>query len=120
MFYGQWPLYCQWGEGGPYAGTLLLYAQEIAMNNIWTEEEYKRLRKERELIDTNTMAGLTCNSVLLHAFHNSERFGKYKFLHGEYSNLDMADMDLDLAADYATYLALKSAGQGKNRKVRIA
>ncbi len=30
------PAECQWA-GGPYAGTLLLYAQEIAMNRIWTK-----------------------------------------------------------------------------------
>jgi hypothetical protein len=38
------PAECQWA-GGPYAGTLLLYAQEIAMNRIWTQ----RYRSSREM-----------------------------------------------------------------------
>ena len=31
---------CQWG-GGPYAGTLLLYAQEMALNVVWSQREYE-------------------------------------------------------------------------------
>ena len=31
---------CQWG-GGPYAGTLLLYAQEMALNVLWSDREYE-------------------------------------------------------------------------------
>ena len=30
------PKSCSWGKG-IYAGTLLLYAQEIAMNQLWTQ-----------------------------------------------------------------------------------
>ena len=32
----EFPKSCCWGEG-IYAGTLLLYAQEIAMNQLWTQ-----------------------------------------------------------------------------------
>merc|ERR1712192_301828 len=31
------PKSCSWGEG-IYAGTLLLYAQDIAMNQLWTQD----------------------------------------------------------------------------------
>ena len=31
---------CQWG-GGPYAGTLLLYAQEMALSVVWSQREYE-------------------------------------------------------------------------------
>ena len=30
---------CQWG-GGPYAGTMLLYLQEVAVNKILTQAEW--------------------------------------------------------------------------------
>ena len=33
---------CQWG-GGPYAGTLLLYLQEVAVNKILTQAEWDSL-----------------------------------------------------------------------------
>ena len=36
----QLPDTCQWG-GGPYAGTLLLYAQEMALNVLWSGREYE-------------------------------------------------------------------------------
>ena len=36
------PNSCQWG-GGPYAGTLLLYLQEVAVNMVLTQPEWDSL-----------------------------------------------------------------------------
>ncbi|XP_023336579.1 uncharacterized protein LOC111707669 isoform X2 [Eurytemora carolleeae] len=39
------PQDCQWGSG-TYAGTILTYSQEIAINLVWTQEDYDSLKAD--------------------------------------------------------------------------
>ena len=60
------PAECQWG-GGPYAGVLLLYLQEITLNKLWTQNERETQTTARlDLGTTNEKLGI-CEAALLHA-----------------------------------------------------
>ena len=74
----------------------------------------------RASVDQGTTEGETCGSLLLHAFHNAEPFSKFAFLGGKYAELDLGNLSLAAGRDYATYLALRSAHQGRNAEVRTA
>ena len=68
---------CQWG-GGPYAGTLLLYAQEMALNVVWSQREYEAAGALGAVLDgscTSTQHTI-CQQALLHARHNPDVFSK--------------------------------------------
>ena len=73
----QLPASCQWG-GGPYAGTLLLYAQEIALNAMWTQREHDFVDQHRAFLDGSTTRPdiSICHAGLLHARHNLNTFSK--------------------------------------------
>ena len=107
------PETCEWG-GGIYQGTLLLYAQEIAMNKIWTQREY-----DEQLYDVLDASCSdpdlhVCKPVLLHARHIDQPFSKFAFLRGEYADYDLATLDITNVRDYAIFMAITSAGQGRN------
>ena len=73
--------------------------------------------KTTDLVDVGTTHGEVCSSMLLHVYHNSEPFGKFPFLRGEYKEMDMSDLNLEVTKEYALYIALRSSGQGKNKEV---
>ncbi|XP_023347024.1 uncharacterized protein LOC111715861 isoform X2 [Eurytemora carolleeae] len=76
------PQDCQWGSG-PYAGTVLLYAQEIAMNLVWTQEEFDSMKTG--YLDYGTTSNESvCGMLELHVFHNAEPFSKFSFGAGKY------------------------------------
>lgn len=105
------PNECEWGQG-IYAGTLLLYAQEIAMNHLWTQREYDE--QTWAILDgscTETEIGV-CTPALLHARHNSEPFSKFNFLTDKYKEYDMSKFDITNVRDYAMFMALSSSDQG--------
>ena len=55
---------CQWG-GGPYAGTILLYLQEVAVNKVLSKVEWDSLPSG--LLDEGVMdSHSVCTPVLLH------------------------------------------------------
>ena len=103
------PQSCRWGKG-IYAGTLLMYAQEIAMNELWTQREYDSVTFQ--ILDGNCEDKKIhlCKSALLHARHNTEPFSKFAFLAGNYSHYDMAQLDIRTARDWFMFNALSSAG----------
>ena len=94
----QLPDTCKWGKG-PYAGTLLMYAQvmlvlllllllmfllqEMALNHMMTEHEYLAARVAGAGLDvTAKESSLTiCQAALLHARHNKEVFSKVAAIH---------------------------------------
>ena len=96
----QLPDTCKWGRG-PYAGTLLMYAQvlllvllllllllmfllqEMALNHMMTEHEYLAARVNGAVLDvTAKESSLTiCQAALLHARHNKEVFSKVAAIH---------------------------------------
>jgi len=104
------PKECEWGQG-IYAGTLLLYAQEIAMNKMWTQREYEQYVTMVDEFCTNPAINV-CTPVLLHAMHNVEPFSKFSFLRGEYSTYDLSSLDITNVRDYSIFMAVSSAGQG--------
>ena len=56
---------CQWGRG-PYAGTLLLYLQEVAVNKELSKVEWDSLPSgllDQGVVDTSRSV---CEPVLLH------------------------------------------------------
>jgi len=107
------PKECEWG-GGPYAGVLLLYLQEIAINKILTPEEWSTLPPgvlDQGVTDTKRSV---CQPGVLHCMHNAEPFSKFAFAMGKYSDWDMAELDITVIRDYAMFMALSSNNQGKN------
>lgn len=110
------PCSCTWGRG-IYAGTLLLYAQEIAMNLMWTQREYDAMTYAILDGSCTDVSVHICKPALLHARHNSELFSKFTFLRDEYKNFDMSRLDITNVRDWATFLALSSSGQGVNGEV---
>jgi len=107
------PSNCTWGSG-IYAGSLLLYAQEIAMNRIWTKREFDAMTYA--ILDGScTDPGINiCTPALLHARHNSDLFSKFSFLRGEYKDMDLGWLDITNVRDFAAFVAIRSAGQGIN------
>merc|ERR1711874_189963 len=108
------PAKCTWAGGAPYAGTLLLYSQEIAMNHLWSQEEYDKMTTH--IVDHGTTQGSVCETQLLHVFHNADRFSKFSFISGKYKELDMRELNITQVRDFSTYIALRSAGQGIGRQ----
>ena len=110
---------CQWG-GGPYAGTMLLYLQEVAVNKVLTQAEWDNLPSG--LVDQGVadQARSVCQPALLHCMHNPDLFSKLAFGMGKYRELDMADLDLTKVRDYATYIALTANSQGKGGERALA
>ena len=88
---------CKWGKG-PYAGTLLMYAQvlllllllmlllmfllqEMALNHMWSAREYEAAKaapRKGALLDGSTTEDSVtiCQSALLHARHSANIFSK--------------------------------------------
>ena len=112
---------CQWG-GGPYAGTILLYLQEIAVNKILTQAEWDSLSPDSSILDEGVTDETmnVCEPALLHCMHNAERFSKFAFKLGQYRDFDMAGLDLTNVRDYATYVALTANNQGKGGEKALA
>jgi len=112
------PKECEWGQG-IYAGTLLLYAQEIAMNKMWTQREYDE--QTYAILDGSCTdkAISVCTPALLHARHNSEPFSKFSFLRGDYSSYDLGSLDITNVRDYSVFMAVSSAGQGVHGEVAM-
>ena len=110
---------CQWG-GGPYAGTMLLYLQEVAVNKILSQAEWDSLPSG--LLDQGVadQARTVCQPALLHCMHNAERFSKFAFKLGQYRDFDMAGLDLTNVRDFATYVALTANNQGKGGEKALA
>ena len=108
------PKSCQW-DFGIYPGTLLLYAQEIAMNKIWTQREYDEQQYAVLDISCTDKEIHICDPVLLHAWHTYEPFSKFFFLNGSYKDWDLGTLDITNARDYSMYMAISSAGQGRNQ-----
>ena len=67
-----------------YAGTLLLYAQEIAMNVMWSQREYDAMSVSILDGSCTDKAVNICTPALLHARHNPDPFSKFAFLAGNY------------------------------------
>jgi len=105
------PTECGWGQG-IYAGTLLLYAQEIAMNRMWTQREYDE--QTDTILDGSCQDQdiHVCEPALLHARHNAEHFSKFAFLKGDYSTYDLGSLDITNVRDFSVFMAVSSAGQG--------
>ena len=59
------PRECEWG-GGPYAGVLLLYLQEIAVNSILAEAEWDALPPGLLDQGVSDMHRSVCQPALLH------------------------------------------------------
>ena len=110
------PPECEWGTG-IYAGTLLLYAQEIAMNHLWSQREKDDMKYP--ILDgscTNTAINI-CTPALLHARHNTDIFSKHNFFRGGYKNFSMKNLDISNVRDWSMYIALHSTGQGTDAEI---
>ena len=111
---------CKWG-GGPYAGTILLYLQEVAVNKILSKAEWDSL-PDFSILDQGVTDETVdvCEPALLHCMHNPDRFSKFAFRMGKYRYFDMSDLDLTNVRDFATYVALTSNNQGKGGERALA
>ena len=110
---------CQWG-GGPYAGTMLLYLQEVAVNKILSQAEWASLPSGLLDQGVTDKTRSVCQPALLHCMHNPELFSKHAFAVLEYIDLDLAELDLTVVRDYATYIALTANSQGKGGEKALA
>ena len=115
------PNSCQWG-GGPYAGTLLLYLQEVTVNMILTQAEWESLPPSTSILDQGVTSQTVsvCEPALLHCMHNPDRFSKFAFRTGKYRDFDLADLDLTIVRDFATYVALTANSQGRGGERAMA
>ena len=61
-----------------------MYAQEIAMNVMWSQREYDAM--SYAILDGScTDEGINiCTPAILHARHNPDPFSKFAFLSGKY------------------------------------
>ena len=92
------------------AGTLLMYSQEIAMNVMWSQREYDSVRTQILDGSCTDQRIHVCQSVLLHARHNTVPFSKFAFVRGEYRHYDMSSLNISNNRDWAMMIALTSAG----------
>ena len=51
--------------------------------------------------------------------HNAEPFSKLAFGMGKYKEFDMENLDITIARDYATYMALTANNQGRNGQTAL-
>ncbi|RFS26890.1 hypothetical protein DVR12_03650 [Chitinophaga silvatica] len=91
---GTWPSY--------YRGVSLLYASEIAINNM-----VKKYLKDSENFDfCSTSGNLITNHTHIHCFHTNSLFSKFHFFDGKYVNIDPQNLDLSIVHNYSLYCAL--------------
>ena len=86
------------------------------MNKIWTEREYDEQKYEVLDASCSNHNHHICNPVLLHARHNADPFSKFTFIDGGYADWDLSRLDITNVRDYAMYMAITSAGQGRNQE----
>ena len=110
------PKECYWGKG-IFAGTLLLYTQEIAMNHIWTQREYDEQNYNKLDVGTTREDIHICVPAVLHARHNANPFSKNGFFDNKYRAYDMSNLTITNLRDYAIYMALTPTNMGTGGKL---
>lgn len=91
---GEWP--------GYYKLVSTLYASEIAVNNV-----AKDIIIDQENFDfESTSSNQRKNHVHIHCWHTDENFSKFKFFNGEYKELEIEKLNLDIVKDYCTFCAI--------------
>ena len=92
---GQWP--------GWFAGVSSMYAAEIAINHLVPDAE-----KTDQLDYFSTSPFSVRDYAHIHCWHTDEKFSKYWFMAGRYTDEDGQDLNLDIIADYAMEMSLRS------------
>ncbi|EGD78887.1 hypothetical protein PTSG_01862 [Salpingoeca rosetta] len=110
---------CEWGSG-LWLGVSLLYSQQIAANHMIGSGFPVKFEAEKKF-DVGTEGEIdVCSVLMLHVYHNRERFSKLALLDGEYKNFDMSSLDFHVARDLITYFALTANDQGMNGEVALS
>jgi hypothetical protein len=106
---------CEWGKY-LWEGVTLLYSQEMALNALWTDEDYKYALSLGWLMDSGTTSGQVCVCDVghLHSYHSAEEFSKLAFHMGSYNTYDMSKLDLTIVRDYCMYMAIEGNKLGSH------
>ena len=92
---GKWP--------GWYRGVSVMYSGEIAVNHCAPDAQRSEL-----LEITSTSTKPITDIPHIHSYHTNERFSKFKFRRGEYTQEDTQDLDVNIIRDYCLAMALQS------------
>ena len=96
-------------------GVLLLYGGQLAINSCGHAGGFD---KDAENLDFPSSSGdLVRHHAHLHTWQNQQAFSKFSFASGEYDHVVLDDLDLEVAKDYAMYMALKSNHKGIQKNV---
>lgn len=88
---GKWP--------SLWYGVTSMYAGEIAINHL-----INKVNKISDKIDYNSDSEETLNNQIhIHCYHTDDDFSKFKFRKGEYDNVDISKLDLNIIKDYCLY-----------------
>lgn len=102
LMLNEFPEYGKWGSW--YKGVITMYAGEIAANQLGHANIITNVLDSYCMSDSN----ISNNFYLIHAWHTSQYFSKHKFREGEYKNIDIDMLNLEIVNNYCLYLATKS------------
>jgi hypothetical protein len=92
-----------------WRGVTLLYAAELAINDMLNASEFVSLR-DRIDYESTSGAALDANGGIphIHCWHTEERFSKIKFKDGLYTpdKFNETDLDITIVRDYCTWIAV--------------
>lgn len=92
----------QWGSW--FKGVITMYASEITANQLGTANVLINM------LDSYCMSNnkIGNNILLIHAWHTEQFFSKHKFRKGEYDNINVDELDIEIVNNYCLFLAKKS------------
>ena len=94
--YGKWD--------GWYKGTLTMYAGEIVANQLGVANIRTNVLDSYSMSDSK----ISNNFYHIHAWHTEQYFSKHKFRKGEYKDIDVDKLDIDIVNNYCLFIATKS------------
>ena len=94
--YGEWK---SW-----YKGVLIMYAIEITANQLGPTNI------RTNILDSYSMSNANIGNefYLIHAWHTNQYFSKFEYRKGEYKDIDVDKLDIDVVNNYCMFLASKS------------
>lgn len=91
---GKWP--------SLWYGVTSMYAGEIAVNHLIND-----INKEQTTIDyISCSKELLSNQIHIHCYHMEDDFSKFKFRNGDYNNININELNINIIKDYCLYHAL--------------
>lgn len=98
----------KWGSW--YKGTMTMYAGEITANQLGVSGIMTNV------LDSYSMSDHKIGKTFyhIHAWHTNQYFSKHNFRNGEYKDINVDELDIEIVNNYCLYLATKSIDEIKN------